>query len=1792
MTSSSSSSSGAASRVTGLVSGFDTSSIVESLMAIEKKPFAKLEVKKQTEELKLQAYQAVNTYLLKFRTSMSTLSASKLWNSKTAASSNDKSLGATASQYAVQGTYSFKVAQLATAAQSMTKGFASKTAPLADIKNAEGDTVNEKIGSISLNSSKTRVDNSALLEELNGGKGIYRGSIRVTDGSNNSSVIDLSSCSTMDDVVSAINNSDKAQISASIKDGALHIEDNSRGTGSLRIQNVGTGTTATDLGIAGTTDHGSSTNLSDGVITTAGGKTALQGRNVYTIGNDTALSKLNDGLGVEEGRINLKISDATSYINLSIDTTDCKSVGDLTKKINAVIEDKRKNGGIDHTTGGNYGTLLEGLTFGLSADKLSFGLTGVKQGQSYEFSDPASAAMGKATPAQQLGLADGVHTISASSGDSIAFKRVIGDVNSPMLKSLGGLDSTSSTKLGEQQKVDVAFTADTKLSSMYGGNGMDWSRPMQILLTEGGSSSASSGTAKYDVGTFMSKDGFDAYIADRYQSQGGKAEPTVGDLLDYMNRQVANVAADPSKNAAGLAGMRFKMEDGSVTIEGAQAGYKVEIIGTVAAGLGLTRINTESGEFSMNTALDGYTDQGDKYAADIDKFYGITDHKSLLASGVVDMNPDTATLQDLVGFHGLKRADFGTDEDYATAVGTKLQDMFDQPDGIKINTTHNLVLADGSSAHVPVSMQLSLKDVAVLDKDGNVVPGAKLDENTDVATFMRSVNAAVQDTLTTKTREAVANFATDIRGGAYTEAEIPAARQQEILAAADAFAVNGTVSAPEMRLHAYGDSLQWSNMDFSRDWEMGGEVLENLHMDKSIDISSGQQANAMLIPTSAQPKEVGYYSGKDVTADTKLKDLNASVGLFVGGGEDDTIDFSFGEDADGNAVTISLTMQEIKEAVAAKGGPDCKLGDYVQSLDTLLKAKLGAYNSEKGTTLAVDIGLGADANGKMQIQVKNVKGMPEIEDRPDSDRFSISGSGINADPKTMLLNLGIGQMSKDNPDPAATFTVSNLIAADFIQPTAEEMETTSLGRIEFTLGNSDKRIALETDGLDEYSTLNDLLNHLNDQLGEMAKAGSGYTDAGGNFVAYTDSERSAFKNMSFRVSDAGTGIALDNNSSQRVTFKDTIDANGNSDSNRLGQTLGLLGVDNADVKVESYSRYNGASLGRNYISRATSLDDFLGKDATKGVITLTNAAGVSQNLDMSNCKTIGDVIDAINSYGNQNFGIFARINSAGNGLDIYEAYSESYDPEVCTKNISIKDVDNGTLAKKLGIAGTGTRLDENGGRSIFEGSLGLKIDVMSSDSLESIMYRLAASGDYKCAIINDGSASHPFRLTIASATTGEASDFVIDSNLAEMFGFSQSTRGKDAKVLYGDPNSSASPIMLSSSTNTNSTAVLGLTLDMKSVSTDWTTITVDEDKEGIKEEIKNMVQAYNDLAGMVSYLDAYDEETGEPGILFGDTSVRGLMDEINEYFYQIFNPNNANLGSVDADGKQQTWTWMDLGVSLSSKNTNADGTGSWYTTMDLDLDKLDEMFAAEWDVVSQMLSNSRNASNVNGSQNNKPVASFNGKLAEGFTTTGAINGDATKGGWGAANGVMAGDTITNGANQYSIFFQQPTTMTRMSIYHYSADTALQDFKIEYMDTNGDWQTFRDITGNKSDTNHLGTAMPLSMQALRITANSTNAKDDTFRLLDVQVYEEIGLAGSLNQLTQKLGDTKLGFLAERTEVVNNSISDLDSQMSKLQTKLDAKEESLWRRFTAMETALGKMQNQGSYFSSMMSGMNKK
>lgn len=107
-------------RVDGLISGIDTSSIIEKLLEIESTVITHLEKKKETYNTKLGLWQEFNTKLLALKNSVSTLASSSTFTAKTVVVDNSEVLSATANSQALVGSYTLTVERLASAHQIAT----------------------------------------------------------------------------------------------------------------------------------------------------------------------------------------------------------------------------------------------------------------------------------------------------------------------------------------------------------------------------------------------------------------------------------------------------------------------------------------------------------------------------------------------------------------------------------------------------------------------------------------------------------------------------------------------------------------------------------------------------------------------------------------------------------------------------------------------------------------------------------------------------------------------------------------------------------------------------------------------------------------------------------------------------------------------------------------------------------------------------------------------------------------------------------------------------------------------------------------------------------------------------------------------------------------------------------------------------------------------------------------------------------------------------------------------------------------------------------------------------------------------------------------------------------------------------------------------------------------------------------------------------------------------------------------------------------------------------------------
>lgn len=266
----------------GLASGLDTASIIQQLLSLEARP--KLLAQQRLSNIKVQqsAYLDINSRLQNLRGLVSGLRTQPVFDAKKASSSDESVLTATASAGAAPGSYTFLVDRLVSTEQWLTRGFSS------------ADDVPVGAEAFTFEGAEARLDTDTALADLNGGNGITRGKIRISDGTD-SAEIDLSKAATVNEVLDAINEAD-IDVTASVRGGKFILTSGSGSGGDISITNVGEAEVAESLGLAAG-------------ATVSGAERA--GANVYGLSETTALSVLNDGRGVFANQIIGQTADFT-----------------------------------------------------------------------------------------------------------------------------------------------------------------------------------------------------------------------------------------------------------------------------------------------------------------------------------------------------------------------------------------------------------------------------------------------------------------------------------------------------------------------------------------------------------------------------------------------------------------------------------------------------------------------------------------------------------------------------------------------------------------------------------------------------------------------------------------------------------------------------------------------------------------------------------------------------------------------------------------------------------------------------------------------------------------------------------------------------------------------------------------------------------------------------------------------------------------------------------------------------------------------------------------------------------------------------------------------------------------------------------------------------------------------------------------------------------------------------------------------------------------------------------------
>lgn len=389
----------------GLITGTDIVGTVDQLLAISAQPRDRLVARTERLQEQQSAIAELTALVIGVELSSKRLSLPGQFEARSATSANDNAISVSAASDAEMGSFTARTTQLAAthAAESSFRSTGSATS-----LGLSGEILIRGGGSLA---------ESAKLADLNQGRGVQAGSIRISDRAGNSAKIDLSKARNIDDVINAINETSGIRVRATTVGDSIRLTDVSGSTASnLRVDEVGSGETAADLGLRGI-NVASNTALGHDIYGAIGdtAATGLQG---------VKLSELNGGKGLGTlGTIQVTTSNGNTG---SIDLSSAATTQDVMRIINdsglGVEARLNENGGgfrIRDLTGGNANPLSVNST---DSTDTKLGIAGTSTGRVIVGKDLGRPIIKLETKLAELrqgrGISPGTIRISDSTGKS------------------------------------------------------------------------------------------------------------------------------------------------------------------------------------------------------------------------------------------------------------------------------------------------------------------------------------------------------------------------------------------------------------------------------------------------------------------------------------------------------------------------------------------------------------------------------------------------------------------------------------------------------------------------------------------------------------------------------------------------------------------------------------------------------------------------------------------------------------------------------------------------------------------------------------------------------------------------------------------------------------------------------------------------------------------------------------------------------------------------------------------------------------------------------------------------------------------------------------------------------------------------------------------------------------------------------------------------------------------------------------------------------------------------------
>ena len=472
-------------------------------------------------------------------------------------------------------------------------------------------------------------------------------------------------------------------------------------------------------------------------------------------------------------------------------------------------------------------------------------------------------------------------------------------------------------------------------------------------------------------------------------------------------------------------------------------------------------------------------------------------------------------------------------------------------------------------------------------------------------------------------------------------------------------------------------------------------------------------------------------------------------------------------------------------------------------------------------------------------------------------------------------------------------------------------------------------------------------------------------------------------------------------------------------------------------------------------------------------------------------------------------------------------------------------------------------------------------------------------------------------ITATTTTTGSLANFETGADPA--VNMSDIQVAKDAIF-------SVNGVSVTSQTNTITNIIDNVTINFLQAdggaSTD--TLTIGRDTSSVTEAVQSFVDGYNDLISGLNSATFYDADTEESGVLIGDPTVRGIVNQLRSVL-------NTTVG----DATTEFNSFSSIGIL-----TTRDGT------LEFDTSKLDAALLSKPEEIQQLLAGGKatvagfdtdiisitdnidagsyvaditsvpQRGTVEGTAFTPNASSFDLSAAADLTFSVIIDGvasgalsiaaldytsttdlDSGKNIAAAIQAAINNDATTNNRGYSSVVtFEESSTTPGDYIYKIASAKYGSTSSIEFIPgAASTLDNSTNITGNGGapavGVNGAGTigGLTATFDGNRMTGTGIYAGF----VLDINGgstgYRTINVtAGNINKLDD-LVDSFLdsdGLITSKTNGLNASIDDINSQREALALRLDALETRLIKQFSAMDSLVAQLNSTSSFLTNQL------